>query len=369
MRPVISLLCLVLSASLAAQERRPSEKHDFVVEVITDELVYPWGMAFLPGGDFLVTERPGRLNRVSPSGQVRPVDGAPRVATAGQGGLLDVALDPDFPDNERIYLCYAAGGIAGAGTELAAATLDGDALRDLETLFVAEPKVHGGRHFGCRIAFDEAGHLYLALGERDKRALAQDLSSHHGGVMRLNRDGSVPADNPFVGRDDARAEIFTYGNRNPQGMARHPDTGAIWELEHGPQGGDEVNVLVPGGNYGWPVVSYGGEYGSGRPIGEGETKPGIEDAVHYWNPSIAPSGLAFYRGDAFPEWNGSLFVGALKYRLLSRLELDGERVVAEERLLEGELGRIRDVRVGPDGYVYLLTDNSPGMLARLRPGS
>ena len=368
---ILPSLVLVLAAAApsAAQTLHQSERHDFIVEVITDKLVYPWSVAFLPNGDFLVTERPGRLNRVTAAGDVQRVNGAPSVAASGQGGLLDVALDPAFEDNARIYLCYAAGGIAGSGTELASAVLDGDALRELETLFVAEPKVHGGRHFGCRIAFDETGHLYLALGERGDRDHAQDLSTHHGGVMRLNRDGSVPRDNPFVNRDDARDEIFTYGNRNPQGMARHPDTGDLWELEHGPQGGDELNILVRGGNYGWPVVSYGGEYGSGRQVGEGETKAGIEDAVYYWDPSIAPSGLAFYRGDAFPGWNDSLFVGALKFRLLSRLELDGERVVSEEQLLEGELGRIRDVRVGPDGYVYLLTDESPGVLARLKPGS
>ncbi len=367
MKALCILACFLLPAAAVAERVHHSERHDFVVEIVTGELNHPWAVAFLPRGEFLVTERPGRLNRIAADGSKRRVDGVPEVTATGQGGLLDVALDPDFKTNGRIYLCYAAGGFGGYGTELAAGRLSDATLEGVEVLFVAEPKVNGGRHFGCRIDFDPEGYLYLALGERGQRENSQDLSTHPGGVMRLGRDGSVPADNPFVGRDGARPEIFTYGNRNPQGMTRHPETGAIWELEHGPQGGDEINILKRGANYGWPVVSYGGEYGSGRQVGEGRRKAGIEDPVYYWNPSIAPSGMAFYRGDAFPRWNDSLFVGALKYRLLARLEMEGERVVSEERLLQGELGRIRDVRNGPDGYLYLLTDENPGVLARLKP--
>ncbi len=358
--------CLLSAGGVQAVEVS-SEEHDFRVEVVTDTLRFPWALAFLPGGDMLVTERVGTLRRVTADGATHLVDGAPEVSVTGQGGLLDVALDPDFADNRRVYFCYADGGLRGHGTELAAATLVDDRLDGLEVLFVARPKGYGGLHFGCRIAFDEAGYLYLALGERGRRQHAQDLSTHHGGVMRLHRDGRVPADNPFVDRDGAQAEIYTYGNRNPQGLVRHPDSGALYELEHGPQGGDEINILRPGANYGWPLVSYGGEYGSGRQVGEGERMDGVEDALYYWDPSIAPSGMDFYLGDAFPRWRGNLFVGALKDRLLVRLVLDGAAVVHEERLLAGAIGRIREVATGPDGLLYLLTDADPGLLVRLVP--
>jgi aldose sugar dehydrogenase len=367
MKLICALLCLLPSTAVMAQTVYQSEKHDFTVEVLSDELRFPWGLAFLPNGDFLVTERPGGLKRVTADGELHAIGGIPEVAATGQGGMLDVALDPDFAENNHVFLCFSAGDFSGLSTELARATLNGDRLDDVRVLFVAEPKVFGGRHFGCRIDFDNDGYLYLAVGERGDPPNSQNLNTHHGGVMRLNRDGTVPSDNPFVGSDNVREEIYTYGNRNPQGMTRHPQTGVMWELEHGPQGGDEVNILLPGANYGWPVVSYGGQYGTGRQIGEGTQKEGIEDPVYYWDPSIAPSGMTFYQGDVFPDWNGNLFIGALKFRLLSRLVMDGDRVVSEERLLEGELGRIRDVRTGPDGFLYLLTDADPGMLARLKP--
>lgn len=367
MKRVLTTLSLCLAAGAAiADEVYRSGKHEFRVEVIADSLRFPWALAFLPNGDYLVSQRPGILSRVGADGSVSDIDGVPEVAVTGQGGLLDVALDPDFADNRQIYLCYAAGDFAGHGTELARATLAGERLEDLEVLFVAEPKVHGGRHFGCRIVFDP-GHVYLSLGDRGDMANGQDLGTHHAGVIRLGRDGGVPHDNPFVDRDGARPELFTLGNRNPQGMTRHPRTGVIWEIEHGPQGGDELNIIEAGANYGWPVVTHGVQYGSGTPIGVGTSKEGMADPVHVWVPSIAPSGMAFYEGDAFPGWRDSLFVGALKFRLLVRLEMNGDEVVAEERMLEDELGRIRDVRVGPDGFVYLLTDADPGLLVRLVP--
>jgi aldose sugar dehydrogenase len=224
----------------------------------------------------------------------------------------------------------------------------------------------GGRHFGSRLGFDRDGYLFVTLGERGQDERAQDLGALAGKVVRLHPDGSVPDDNPFVGRNDAAPEIFSYGHRNPQGLAVHPETGAVWVEEHGPRGGDEVNVVRAGANYGWPVITYGRAY-SGLPMGEGSEKEGMEQPLHYWVPSISPSGMAFYGGDAFPAWQGDLFVGALSGELLARLELDGEQVVAEERLLEGVLGRIRDVRVGPDGYLYLLTDYADGALVRLEP--
>jgi glucose/arabinose dehydrogenase len=239
-------------------------------------------------------------------------------------------------------------------------------LEDPEVIFTALPLVSSSKHFGSRLAFGPQGHLFITVGERGQDDRAQDLADLNGSVIRLRPDGSVPEDNPFVGRADARPEIFSYGHRNPQGMAVHPETGDVWTHEHGPRGGDEVNLIRPGVNYGWPVITHGISY-AGFPIGEGEAKPGMAQPLHYWVPSIAPSGMAFYTGDAFPEWRGDLFVGALVQKHLARLELDGERVVAEERLLERAIGRIRDVETGPDGFLYLLTDEADGELYRLEP--
>jgi glucose/arabinose dehydrogenase len=281
---------------------------------------------------------------------------------------LDVALDPEFAANRLVYLSYAAEGAGGNSTRVARARLEGARLEDLEVIFTAEPLVSSSKHFGSRLAFDRQNHLFVTVGERGQDDRAQDLGDHNGSVIRLHPDGSVPADNPFVGRADARPEIYSYGHRNPQGMAVHPESGAVWTQEHGPRGGDEVNLVRPGVNYGWPVITHGIGY-SGLPVGEGIHKEGMAQPVHYWDPSIAPSGMAFYTGDAFPEWQGDLFVGALKDQLLARLELDGERVVAEERLLEGAIGRIRDVETGPDGFLYLLTDERDGALYRLEPAA
>jgi aldose sugar dehydrogenase len=329
-------------------------------------LEHPWGMAFLPDGDLLITERPGRL-RILRDGALdpTPLEGVPEVYASGQGGLLDVALDPDFSTNRLIYLSYAAEGVGGAGTRVARARLGDGRLEDLQVIFEGL-MVEGDHHFGSRLGFDRDGYLFVTLGERGKSKRAQNLDALAGKVVRLHRDGSVPADNPFVGQADAAREIFSYGHRNPQGLAIHPETGRVWTEEHGPLGGDEVNVARAGVNYGWPVITYGRAY-SGLPVGEGSEKEGMAQPLHYWVPSISPSGMAFYQGDAFPQWQGDLFVGALSGELLARLELDGERVVEEERLLDGVLGRIRDVRVGPDGYLYLLTDESDGGLYRLEP--
>lgn len=338
---------------------------------VTEGLEYPWGLAFLPDGRMLVTERPGRLRLVDADGRLhpQPVNGVPAVAAVGQGGLLDVALHPDFARNGWIYLSYAAQGEGGYGTEVVRARLEGQSLRDLKVVFSMRPKTTAGHHFGSRLVFDRQGYLYITLGDRGEMARAQRLDDHAGSVIRLHDDGRVPADNPFVALPNALPEKFTLGNRNIQGAALHPATGALWAHEHGPQGGDEINVIRAGVNYGWPVATYGRNYGSGTPIGEGTHMAGTAQPLLQWTPSIAPSGMAFYRGDKFPAWRGNLFVGALRGQMLVRLELDGERIVREERLLENQVGRIRDVRNGPDGYLYLLIDDARGRIVRLEPAS
>ncbi len=352
----------------AAQDRIfESEKQRFRVTTITRGLEHPWGLAFLPDGAMLVTERPGRL-RLIREGVLDPVPiaGVPAVAASGQGGLLDVVLHPEFVRTRLVYLSYAGKGRGGAGTEVARARLTDGRLEGLETIFAVEPKSRGGRHFGSRLAFGAEGHLYITTGERGDSERSQDLADAAGSIVRLTADGGVPDDNPFLGRADARPEIFSYGHRNPQGLARHPVSDRIWAVEHGPRGGDEVNVIRAGANYGWPVITFGVSY-IGVPIGEGTAKPGMAQPVTYWDPSISPSGMAFYTGEAFPAWRGNLFVGALSGEVLVRLELDGERVVHEERLLQALGTRIRDVRQGPDGRLYLLTDESDGALLRLDP--
>ena len=348
---------------------QPDGRALFRVQTLTEGLVHPWGLAFLPDGRMLVTERPGRLRLIDARGRLlpEPVAGVPPVVAQGQGGLLDVALHPDFARTGWVYLSYAGAGPGGHGTEVARGKLVGNALRDVQVLFRMQPKTTSGQHFGSRLVFDRAGHLYITLGDRGDKERAQRLNDHAGSVIRLHDNGKVPKDNPFVGRVEALPEKFTLGNRNIQGAALHPETGELWAHEHGPQGGDEVNIIRAGRNYGWPVITYGRDYVIGTRIGEGTKKPGMEQPLWQWTPSIAPSGMAFYVGEAFPAWRGSLLVGALRGEMLVRLVLEGERVVREERLLEGEVGRIRDVRVGPDGLVYLLTDSDKGRLLRLEP--
>jgi glucose/arabinose dehydrogenase len=361
-------LAMWVSFAAAAQAVR-SEEHSFRVVKVVEGLDHPWSLAFLPDGRMLVTERPGRLRVVSKEGKLEPkaVQGLPPVAEYGQGGLHDVVLHPRFAENQLVYIAYAARWGDGVGTELARGRFTGERLENVQVLFRQSPKGRNDIHFGGRIVFDRAGFLYLTLGERGEQNRAQRPDNHHGSVIRLHDDGRVPQDNPFVGKAGWKPEKFDLGHRNQQGAAINPKTGMLWTHEHGPQGGDEINVIRPGRNYGWPVITYGANYGTGTKIGKGTAKAGMEQPIHYWVPSIAPSGMAFYSGDKFPRWQGDLFVGALKDQMLVRLRFDGEKLVREERMLKGVLGRIRDVRMGPDGFVYLLTDESPGVLARLEP--
>jgi len=367
------LLGAVLSApALSAGEIHRTELHDVRVEIVAGGLSHPWGLAFLPDGRMLVTERPGRL-RVVADGELdpRPVAGLPEVTARGQGGLLDVALHPEFDHNRLVYLAYVAaeaGDRSRLGTHVARGRLEGHRLADVEVIFRFRPKSSGGRHFGSRLVFDRQGYLYITLGDRGQKNRAQRLDDHAGSVIRLHDDGRAPGDNPFVGREGARPEIWSYGHRNVQGATLHPETGALWSHEHGPQGGDEINVVRKGVNYGWPAITYGVNYGTGTQIGDGTHKEGMAQPLYYWVPSIAPSGMAFYHGDRFPRWRGHLFVGALKDQLVARLEVEGEqRVRHEERFLRGVIGRIRAVVNGPDGYLYLLTDHPDGVIARLVP--
>lgn len=371
LQAIIAFMMGLMITSAVAQTARvvATEAHRVRINVLTQGLEHPWSIAFLPDGRMLVTEREGRLRVIGKDFKLdtKPVEGLPPVTPTGQGGLLDVALHPKFAENNLVYLAYSAGNRNGIGTEVARGVLKGNRLENVQVIFRMEPKLRTGYHFGSRLVFDREGYLYITLGDRGEMDRAQKPDNHNGSVIRLHDDGRVPKDNPFVGKPGWKPEKFTLGNRNMQGAALHPQTGLLWTHEHGPQGGDEINVIRAGINYGWPVITYGKNYGIGTKIGEGTTKSGMAQPLHYWVPSIAPSGMAFYAGDKFPRWQGDLFVGALKDEMLVRLKLDGEKVVREERLLKNTLGRIRDVRVGPDGLIYLLTDESSGVLARLEP--
>lgn len=370
----LNLLLLSMSAlaPLSAKDRSPvisSEKHTFRLATLVTGLENPWAVAFLPDGRMLVTERAGRLRLVGPDFRLdpKPIEGLPESLERGQGGLLDVAMHPQYAQNSWIYWAYNAPGPGGWGTAMARGKLQGHRMTQVQVLFSMLPKTRSSQHFGGRIVFDKAGMLYLTLGDRGDKDRAQKLDDHAGSVIRLHDDGRVPADNPFVNRAGAFPEKWTLGNRNMQGVALHPQTGELWTHEHGPQGGDEINVMRPGLNYGWPVITYGVNYGLGTRIGEGQAKPGMVQPLHKWVPSIAPSGMAFVSGSQFPQWQGDLLVGALRGQMLVRLVLDGEKVLREERLLQGRAGRIRDVRMGPDGFVYLLSDGPDGAMMRLEP--
>jgi glucose/arabinose dehydrogenase len=359
--------------ALAAQTDAPAAPPTAVaVEKIAGGLEHPWALQHLPDGRLLVTERPGRLRLVGRDGVVSPpLPGVPAVAATGQGGLLDIALAPDFTSSGRLFFSFAEPRGSGTnGTSVASGRLvlqsGRERLEGVTVIFRQEPAARGGLHFGSRIAIARDGSLFVTLGERFQMAFAQDLGRHWGKVVRIRPDGAAPPGNPFVGRADARAEIWSYGHRNPQGATIHPDTGALWLVEHGPQGGDEVNIVRAGANYGWPVIGYGVDYSGGR-IHAAAGKEGMEQPLYYWVPSISPSGLTFYTGEMFPGWRGNLLLGALG-RSLRRLVLDGGRVVAEEVLLADRNERIRDVRQGPDGAVWLLTDAADGSVLRLTPG-
>lgn len=366
---VLSITVLWLCASAPHAQVISTQEHSFRIVELVRGLEHPWSLAFLPDGRLLVTERPGRLRLVDRNGKLesRPVPGLPKIAEHGQGGLLDVVLHPKYSENSLVYFSFAGRGKGGVSTEVGRGRLAGDRLENVQVIFRQQPKTEAGQHFGSRLVFDRAGFLYITLGDRGDRQRAQKHNDHAGSVIRLHDDGRVPDDNPFAGKPGWMPEKYTLGNRNIQGAALHPESGLLWAHEHGPQGGDEVNVIRAGVNYGWPVITYGREYVTSFRIGEGTSKAGMAQPIHYWVPSIAPSGMAFYTGDKFPRWQGDLFVGALRAELLVRLRLDGERVVSEERMLQGVLGRIRDVRTGPDGYLYLLTDSDDGVLARLEP--
>jgi glucose/arabinose dehydrogenase len=342
------------------------------VQTVASGLVHPWALAFLPDSKMLVTERPGRMRIVSVEGQLSPpLKGVPEVWATGQGGLLDVVTDNAFAQSKTIYFCYSERTGGGGRTAVARARLnDGDGrLDEVKIIFRQDGPLSSGNHYGCRIVQANDGNLFITLGEHfTYRNEAQNLGNHLGKLIRIAPDGSAPPDNPFVGRDGAKPEIWSFGHRNEQGLAINPASGELWEIEHGPRGGDEVNIIGKGKNYGWPVIGYGIDY-SGAKIHETTAKDGMEQPIKYWVPSIAPSGMAFYTGKLFPKWNGSLFTGALAGKMLVRLSLNGNTVTGEERLLQSLYERIRDVRQGPDGALWLLTDNSAGRILRVSPAA
>lgn len=367
----LSVLTLLLIATSTFAVDFTTEKANVRVVPIVQGLEHPWSIAFLPDGQMLVTERPGRMRIVAANGSLSaPIAGVPEVFVQRQGGLLDVVLDPDYATNGWIYFSYAEPRGEGTNaTAVARAKLSGSTLEGLEVIFRQQPAVESTSHFGSRMTFGPDGRLFVTLGERSAKHFierAQQLENHFGKIVRIERDGGSPADNPFVEKKGAKPEIWSYGHRNPQGIAIHPETGELWSSEHGPKGGDELNVVRPGRNYGWPVITYGVAY-SGDSIGEGTEKPGMEQPLHYWVPSIGTCGLAFYTSDRIPGWKGSVFVGGLVSKELTRLEMDGEIVRHEERLFGDLNERIRDVRQGPDGNLYLLTDSPQGRLLRVEP--
>jgi glucose/arabinose dehydrogenase len=336
------------------------------VEELASGLKNPWSIAFMNNGDALLTERAGGLRLLSKGGELSlPISGLPEASVVGQGGLLGVALHPDFEENKWVYVCLSVAKGDARGSEVYRGKLVSNKLQNVKEIFVAKPKVDTAHHFGCRLAFDSDKKLFISLGDRTKQDDAQLTSNHFGVVVRVNDDGSVPTDNPFLAGE--APEIFSYGHRNVQGMALHPTSGKVWTHEHGPKGGDEVNILENGDNYGWPTITYGVNY-DGSSITDVTEMDAMRQPLTYWAPSIAPSGMAFYTGDEFPEWKGNLFVGSLKFRYLNRMVMDGEKVVEQEELLRDRNERIRDVKQAPDGSIYVLTDDVNGKVLRLTKG-
>lgn len=369
---LVLIACAAPAQNPALQSPTPASTPGVVHAVpVAEGLVNPWGLAFLPDGRMLVTERPGRLRIVSPDGRLsEPLTGVPAVMARSQGGLLDVAIDPEFASNRMVYLTFSEPGeVEGtASTAVGRGRLTDTGLEGFTVLYRQSPKVRSGGHYGSRIVFGRDGTMWVTAGDRqNQRPLVQDLSTGIGKIVRINRDGTTPRDNPFVGRQGAVEQIWSYGHRNLQGATLHPETGRLWTVEHGARGGDELNHPEAGKNYGWPVITYGVDY-SGARIGEGTAKEGMEQPVYYWDPVIAPSGMTFYTGDRYPGWTGSLLIGSMTPGALVRLELDGDRVVREERYL-GDMGeRFRDVVQGPDGYLYFVTDSDRGRVMRVMPG-
>jgi len=365
-------LFLIATSTRGQNSSFESSAGQLEVQTVATGLVHPWALAFLPDGKMLVTERPGRMRIVSSEGQLSPpLKGVPDVWATGQGGLLDVVTDSGFAQNRTIFFCYSERTSGGGRTAVARAKLNEGSgrLDETKVIFRQEGPLSSGNHYGCRFAQASDGNLFVTLGDHfSYRDEAQSLANHLGKVIRIAPDGSAPSDNPFVGREGAKAEIWSYGHRNEQGLAINPANGELWEIEHGPRGGDEVNVIAKGKNYGWPVIGFGIDY-SGSKIHDATARDGMEQPAKYWVPSIAPSGAAFYSGKLFPKWNGSLFTGALAGKMLVRLQLNGNSVTGEERLLQNLHERIRDVRQGPDGALWLLTDNSAGRILRVSPAA
>jgi glucose/arabinose dehydrogenase len=376
----LAVSTLVLSAAPPVSGQAPVHRsafHDYRVVTVADGLVHPWSMAFLPGGDILITERPGRL-RIVRNGTLlpTPVAGTASVLAEGQGGLFDVVPHPDFATNRLLYISYSKPDATGkaATTAVVRGRFESDQFTPSNEIFEAASQGRG--HYGARLAFDPNGYLFITVGDRQvppagdlEKHPAQDLSNHHGTLIRLHDDGRVPSDNPFVGQANARPEIWSYGHRNAQGLVIHPETGDAWLTEHGPQGGDELNLVRKGANYGWPVIGYGVNYRTGLAIHEGTHREGMDAPAHVWVPSIGASGLMLYTGDKFPEWRGSMFAGGLARHYISRLKLDGVRVAREETILH-DMGRVRDIRQSPDGYIYVAIDDrdgKPTSVVRLEP--
>lgn len=369
------VLAFLLTICLLSSKKVTPEKSispDFTVETVVSGLDMPWATAFLPNGDMLVTERIGKLRLVK-KGLLDPVEisGLPKILYRGQGGLLDVLLHPDYARNGWIYLSYSSpksegeeGPENGANTALLRAKLKDHSLTDIEVLYKALPNVRSSPHFGGRIVFDKKGHVFLSLGERGQKEAAQDLSKAQGKIVRLYEDGKIPADNPFVNMPGAKPEIWSYGIRNPQGLVMHPETGVLWEHEHGPQGGDELNIIEKGKNYGWPLITFGIDYDNSI-ISKDTARVGMEQPIIYWKPSIAPCGMAFITSDKYKGWKGDLLVGSLKFNYLQHLTVRGNKITKREIILE-KIGRVRDIRQGPEGYMYVVVEDS-GKIVRIRP--